>query len=288
MPIESGPLSSEADARLRESDLSLAGAVSSGSIPAWHEFLHRYSRLIFSVVRRHLVAEDEDDLRTVYVGVLEALYSRELAKYKGDTRLTTWLIVFTRSRALDFLRKRRGRYRLPAGYAGLSDFEKKVLELYFVKRLPLAVVLHVARSAGHAVTLDDVVDASCRIRDVVDARYLIRLDRQFQAERYCVDSVQMLRYLLEVQWDCEERMRSNQPDRHLIEKEARAKVERLKAHIAALTPREREILELRFRRKLSAKEIARLLGLGGQRRAYTVIDGLVRKLRKAMEMESQL
>jgi len=288
MPIESGPSRSDAHESAHGDDLSLAGAVSSGSIPAWHDFLQRYSDLIFSVVRRHLVAEDEDDISAVYVDVLEALYTGELAKYRGDVKLTTWLIVFTRSRSLDYFRKRHGRYRVPEGYDKLTEFERQVLKLFFVKRLPLAVALHVLHSIGFKATLDDVVDAACRIRDVMDGRYLTRVDRQYDANRYGADSARMLAYLLELQSEHEEKMRSNRPDEQIIEKEARVSVERVQALVASLSARDREVLELRFTRGLSAKEIAERLHLGGQRRAYTLIDSIVRKLRKAIDMERQL
>ena len=288
MPIESAPSSFDGHDSPREADLSLTCAVCSGSVPAWHDFLQRYSNLIFSVVCRHLVSEDEDDVRAVYVDILESLYTGELAKYRGDVRLTTWLIVFTRSRSLDFFRKRHGRYRVPDGYDSLTVFEKKVLELYFVKRLPLAVVLHIFRSSGQTVTVDDIVDASARIKDVLDGRYLDRIDRQHEAGRYGVDSARMLKYLLELQREHEEKTRSNRPDYQMIEKEADARIDRVKALVASLSPAEREILELRYTRRLSAKEIAERLKLGSQRRAYTLVDGIVRKLRKAIDMEREL
>jgi RNA polymerase sigma factor (sigma-70 family) len=289
MPNESGPPRSDAHESARNGDdLSLAGAVSSGSIPAWHDFLQRYSDLIFSVVRRHLIAEDEDDVSAVYVDILEALYTGELAKYRGDVKLTTWLIVFTRSRSLDYFRKHHGRYRVPEGYDRLNEFDRQVLKLFFIKRLPLAVVLHVLHSAGFKARLDDVVDSACRIRDVMDGRYLNRVDRQYDANRYGVDSARMLAYLLELETEHEEKMRSNRPDEQIIEKEARVTVERVQALVASLSARDREVLELRFTRNLSAKEIAERLHLEGQRKAYTLIDSIVRKLRKAMDMDRQL
>jgi RNA polymerase sigma factor (sigma-70 family) len=270
-----------------DDDTSLVEGVSSGSVPAWHTFLRRYSSLIFTVVRRHLILEDEDDVRAVYVEILEALYTGELAKYGGEVKLTTWLIVFARSRSLDFYRKRHGRYRVPEGYDKLTDFEKRVLELYFVKRLPLAVVMHVLGSAGHPASVDDIVGAVSRIKDLMDGRYLDRIDRQYEAERCGCDSARMLAYLIELHREHEEKVRANRPDRRLIEKEAEARVERLRSLVASLPVDEREILELRFTRKLSGREIAGRLGLGSRRRAYTLIDGIVRKLRKSIEMERQ-
>ncbi len=284
MPIEHGlPF-----ARRFDSSLSLAAAASSGSIPAWHEFLKRYSNLIFSVVRRHLVSEDEEDVRSVYVDVLEALYTGELAKYRDDVELTTWLIVFTRSRSLDFFRKRHGRYRKPEGYNKLTDFEKKVLELYFVKWLPLAVVIEILHSTGFAATVDDIVDASTRINDVMDARYLRRIERQHDAEREGVESARMLKFLVECQLEQEEKTRTNSPDCQLFEEEAQARIDRVRTTVESLSPGEREILALRFAERLTAKEIAGRLKLGGQRRAFTRIDRIVRKLRKAMETGGQV
>ncbi len=224
----------------------------------------------------------------MHVDVLHSLYHDELAKFWGDVRLTTWLIVYTRSRALDFLRQRHGRYRVPEGYEKLTDLEKKVLQLHFVKQLPLEITLHTLEWSGFNVTVDDVVQCIERIEDVMDRRYLCRLERQHQAQQCGADSAQMLKCLVQLRLEFEERMRSGRPDDELVERESREVTERLKRLVASLTPREREIIELRFSRHLSAKEIAERLKLSGQRRAYTLIDKVIRKLRQAMRTERQL
>ena len=269
-------------------DLTLTQAVATGSVRAWHGFIERYSGSIYGVVRRHLVAGDEDDIRAVHVDVLHALYHRELAKFRGDVRLTTWLIVYTRSRSLDFLRQRHGRYRLPEGYEKLTDLEKKVLELHFVKQLSFDVSLHVLEWGGFETSVEDVVRCIERIEDVMDRRYLNRLERQQQVQRCGADSARMLQYLIQLRLDYEEKMRSERPDEKLAESEGRAVTERLARVVASLTTREREIVDLRLNRRLSAREIAVRLKLNGQRRAYTLIDKVVRKLRRAMETERQL
>ncbi len=269
-------------------DLTLVRAVTSGCIDAWHEFVHSYTGLIYGVVRRHLVAEDDDDIRAVHVDVLHSLYHCELAKFRGDVRLTTWLIVYTRSRALDLLRQRHGRYRVPEGYERLSDLEKEVLQLHFIKRLPLEITLGVLEWSGQRLTIDEIVDCIERIEDVMDRRYLCRLERQRQAKRCGAESAQMLKCLVQLKLECEETLHSGRPDENLVEQESRAVVERLTGLVASLTPREREIIDLRFNRRLSAREIAGRLKLSGQRRAYTLIDKVVRKLRQAMEAERQL
>jgi len=56
------------------SDLDLAQAVSNGSVEAWHRLIDQYSGLIYTVVRRNLFAAKDDEVRTVFVDILEALY----------------------------------------------------------------------------------------------------------------------------------------------------------------------------------------------------------------------
>jgi RNA polymerase sigma factor (sigma-70 family) len=75
---------------------------------------------------------------------------------------------------------------------------------------------------------------------------------------------------------------AHSPDYYLMEREAQAVVERLRAILAGLPPEERRILSLRFERGWSARRIAEELGLSGPRGAYTVLDRIVRGLRRRM------
>ena len=45
----------------------MAGDIAAGSINAWHEFIKRYSGLVYSVVRRHLLTDDDDEIRSARV-----------------------------------------------------------------------------------------------------------------------------------------------------------------------------------------------------------------------------
>jgi RNA polymerase sigma factor (sigma-70 family) len=65
-----------------------------------------------------------------------------------------------------------------------------------------------------------------------------------------------------------------------MEREARAVDERLQGIIASLPEDERRILSLRFERGWSARRIAEELGLSGPRGAYTLLDRIVRSLRR--------
>lgn len=265
-----------------ERDLNLVRSISSGSVPAWHEFIDTYSGLIYSVVRRHLFSEDGDDIRTVYVDVLASLYHGEITKYRGEASLSTWLIVFARSRSFDFFRKRYGRFRKPKNYRRLSEFEKCVLRYYIVDRQPLEIVIEMLHWRGYTADVLSIVKAVERIHKTLDCRYLNRLDREHQARDRGLRSQRIMMLLVQQRLDYEERSRLNRPDHELVERETARIMEHLREQISKLSPKEREVLFLRFDRGLSAKDISKELHLGGQRQVYTILEKIIRKLRRNM------
>jgi RNA polymerase sigma factor (sigma-70 family) len=266
-------------------DLNLAKAISGGSVSAWHKFLNRYSGLIYGVVRRHLFTEDEDEVRGAYVDILKCLYDGEIKNYRGESHLTTWLMAAVRSRTLDLFRKRHGRLRLPRGYKRLSELDKKVLRFYFVERLPLEIVVHMLGWSGFSVNADDIIKSIQRIENIVGRCYLDGIDHERRADQYGVDSIQVLKYLIQMRLEYEEKASSFRTESYLLEKEVLEKTDRLRELLSALTPEERKIVFLRFNRGWSARKIAKVLDLGGQRRAYTIIDRVIRKLRRSLSVE---
>ena len=268
-------------------DLALVRDVLAGSLEAWHELIDRYSGLIFAVIRRRLVMEDEDTWRSVYVDILKSLYDGKLSLYRGDARLSTWLTVFTRSRALDVYRRRHGRHAPPRGYDKLEEFDREVFRLFYIDVLPLEVIAHVLQCKGFSAEADTIIESLQRIGDILDGRLLERLDSQRQSRRWGVDSVRMLTYLARLELDYEERSAGGRPDSHLMEKEASEIAGRVRRSVSRLPPVERQIIFYRFDRGWSAKQISDELGLGGQRRVYTLIDKIVRKLRESVMPEEE-
>ncbi len=282
MASNSGPISGQNGERPYEADLSLVKSITSGSVNAWHEFLDRYSGLIYSVVRRHLFTEDEDEIRSVYVDILKALYEGELSNYEGKAQLSTWLIVTTRSRTIDSFRKRHGRQRTPEGYDSLSEFDKRVLQLYYVDRLPLDVAVYTLEWSGFPVNVNAFVESVQRIENTLDQRYLNKLEAEHQAQKSGADSVPMLKYLFQLKLEFDERSAADRADQSLLERATHEAIEQLRALVSSLSPEEKRILFLRFERGMSAGKIAEKLELGSSRRAYSLINKIVRKLRKAM------
>lgn len=268
-----------------DDDLILTRAVAGGSLQAWHSFLEQYTGLISNVVRRHLYAEDEDTVRTVFVDILKKLYDGGINKFRGDSSLSTWLIVFARSGAYDYVRKKRGRHREPAGLKNLSRLDQKVFRYFYVEKLPLDIVVHVLKWSGFDATAEEIVDSLQRIEVAIDSRTLARLDNECKAKIHGVDSSRMLKCLVHIRQEYEDKVHGNRPDAHAIEEEARRTETKVREKVAQLTSEEQKVIFLRYNRRLTAQSIARRLGLENERRAYTIINRALRKLRRSIELE---
>lgn len=236
-------------------------------------------------MRRHLLAEDEDEVRSIYVDVLTRLYEGEIKTFRAESSLATWLIIFARNRAFDHARKRCGRRRDPAGIDRLGEFDREVLRLFYMERLPLDVVVHVLSWRGEEVTADEVVESMQRIEEIVDRRYLSRLDREHQAKRYGIDSRRMLAYVADLRQEYDEKAHASRPDMYLMKQEAREIVERVREIVSELTTVEQKVASLWFDKRLPAPEIARKLGLKNQRRVYTIKNRMMQKIRRSLEAE---
>jgi RNA polymerase sigma factor (sigma-70 family) len=278
-PDESGR-GAEKKSRVQE-DLALIREIEQGSTVHWHALVDRYAGLIYSVIRRQLYAEDEDEIRTVFTDVLDALYHGKLLEYEGRSELSTWLIVISRGKALDYLRKRDGRRKLPLAHDQLTPIEQEIFRLHHVEGLGFEAIILTLASAGQRVSADDVANAVIRIDSLMDHNYLKRLEYDARAPMMGVVSGRLLSFLgnMQIQY---ERPRTDTPDQLLERKELEAMAERVRSLLAEMTSEEQEVMRLRFDEGWTAQRISDELGLGGQRRVYTVIDRVARTIRKLL------
>ncbi|MFQ5512235.1 MAG: sigma-70 family RNA polymerase sigma factor [Candidatus Krumholzibacteriia bacterium] len=266
-----------------EKDLAVVRAIVDGSLDAWHKFLKTYTGLVYSVVRRHLVAEDEDEVRSVYVDVLKRLYDSDIAKFDGRSPLSLWLSLYSRGRAVDYLRARYGRQRDPKGLEQLSETDREVFRVYYVDAMSLDVTMHTLDWLGHRLTPNELLESILRIERSVDRRVLRRLDEDRSTRRNGNPSRRLLKYLAQARADYEERVYETATDRGISEEDIERKLEQLRTLITTLTPEERRVVEMRFDKGMRAKEISNALRLSGQRRVYTIIERVVRRLRSEMD-----
>lgn len=282
-PKKSPASAAERESRLQE-DLALIEMILGGSTAHWHAFVDRYAGLIYSVVRRQLFVEDEDEVRTVFTDVLEALYRGKLAEFRGSSELSTWLIVVSRGKALDHLRHLQGRRKLPQGHEALSHFEQQVFKFHHVEGLGFDAVIHSLHSAGLPASAEMVAHAVLKIEGTLDKHYLRRLESEAKAPALGVVSGRLLDYMRHANIE-RDRAGDENPGDVLDREEVERLAARVKELLGELSDEEQAVVRLRFEEGWTAQKIADERGLEGQRRVYTILDGAFRKLRKLLERE---
>jgi DNA-directed RNA polymerase specialized sigma24 family protein len=284
-PVKPGPRNSPSSSAQRESrvheDLALIEMVLGGSTVHWHAFVDRYAGLIYSVVRRQLFVEDEDEVRTVFADILEALYRGKLAEFRGNSELSTWLIVVSRGKALDHLRHLQGRRKSPQGYDTLSPFEREVFRLHHVEGLGFDAVIHSLQSAGMPANAEMIAHAVLKIEGTLDRHYLRRLESDAKAPALGVVSGRLLEFMNHL--DIQRERADDDPAGGMLDHDATQRMAaRVRELLAGLSDEEREIVRLRYEEGWTAQRIAEEKGLAGQRRVYTILDGVLRKLRRGL------
>lgn len=272
------------ETRVQE-DLALIEMVLGGSTAHWHAFVDRYAGLIYSVIRRQLFAEDEDDVRTVFADVLESLYRGKLAEFRGSSELSTWLIVVSRGKALDHLRHIQGRRKHPQGWDDLNTLERYVFRFHFVEGLGFDAVIHSLHSARVPATAELVAHAVLKIEGTIDKHYLRRLESDAKAPALGVVSGRLLDYMKHMEF---ERDRGEgDPDDAMARDGTERMAARVRELLADLSDEEREVVRLRYEEGWTAQRIAEERGLSGQRKVYTILDGALRKLRRLLDRDGE-
>ncbi len=270
------------DGHKRETDRALVDKILSGSVEAWHEFVHQYSRLIYSVLRQQLFDNDGERVQTIFVDVLHVLYKKKLKDYTGRAALSTWLVVVTRGHVLDEVRSRRGRRRIPKGYDQLTGFEQKVFRYYYMELLPYEALLPTLNWQRDVHTSAEIVAAIQRIEDAVDRRFLDRTGVERTARDTGMGSGRDLARLLRVRDSYRRDADAMQPDDVLEEAEKQGTLKQLRHLLGDLSERDRRVVDLKFEKGWSAARIDEELELGGQRRVYAILERVVRHLRRGL------
>jgi RNA polymerase sigma factor (sigma-70 family) len=256
-------------------------AVLSGSVESWHTLVDRYTGLIMSVLRQQLFVEDIDEIRNVYVDVLEDLYRSKLGEYGGRASLATWLVLVTRGKATDYLRRKRGRRQLPRGYDALSEFDRRVFHLYFVEGLDFESVICALEWECGGTKTEELAEAVGRITDTIDGRYLKRIHYEKDARRQGIGAGGLPEFLYRAEVAVREQGGENlrTPEQVMEDREYRRLLERLDQVRRELSIEDQELLALRFEQGRTAKQISAELDMGGQRKVYTALNRAIRRLR---------
>lgn len=264
-------------------DLRLAGAAAAGALPAWHEFVLRYSNLILATVRRYMAGFDADDHRTVYVDILAHMHREGLRRYDGSITLASWVIVLARNRCLDAVRAQWGRKRPPAWLRAASPFDAAVYHLFHVDGLDVAAVVGELERRGHAgVDSASVFAALDRLDARISSSLRTQLAYELQARSVGRTAARLLEHADEVRRHVEAAQNALRPDILLIEKEAQSLAARVQKELGSLPEDVRRAVQLRYVERCGADETASRLGLRNRGSAHRLLRRAIEHLRRAL------
>ncbi len=261
-------------------DRALVDRIVAGSEKDWHAFIDNYSGLIYSVLRRYLFNEEE--VRDVWVLVMERLIGGALKGYAGRSLLSTWLVFVARSTVFDHLRNVRGRREDPVGLEKLNQRCRLVFDRFYRDGRSYEEVRHELVRSGSLADGESLAAILVEIEDALSSRVLRRIVWDLQATSAGMATGRMLEFLEVAAREGRERAASLTPEMVLFQKETTRTIERIRELMQDLPEQERQVLELRFDDGWPANRIAEELELSGQREVYTIVSRATRSLRRML------
>lgn len=267
-------------------DHDLVGRILAGSEADWHEFIDRYSGLVYSVLRRYLFQDEE--IQDVWVKVMDRLIKGALNGYEGRSKLSTWLVFVARSTVFDHLRSVRGRREEPAGLEDLDERERLVFDRFHQQGRTYEEVRHELAESGRLADGESLAGILAAIEDRISVRVLRRIAWDLHAGGAGVASGRMLEFMEAAARESRERSGSITPEMELFRKETQDTLDRIRELMQELPEQERKVLELRFDDGWPARRIADELELSGQREVYTIVTRATRTLRRLLDPGSSI
>jgi len=246
---------------------------------AWYAFVEDYSGLIYSVIKRYLLRESQDERRTMYVDILQVFHDGKLAEFDGRAALSTWVTVVVRSRCLDFLRHKYGRREPPRWLRSCTGQEQEIYRLYYLEGVSFIEICARLSREGAPLALEDLAESIRRMEGRIDHSSRRRLAYDLEARSIGATSGMLLEFLDELKWRSRARYEDQNPERALLRHEEAAGLARLRGLLDELPDLERDVLGLRFFAGYTAGQISQELQVGNQRKVYSLIDRGLRRLR---------
>jgi RNA polymerase sigma factor (sigma-70 family) len=234
---------------------------------AWDLFAERYRRLMLATIRR-LVA-DHDDVMDVFSTVCQALSANDFARLRRYSdrsaqfaSVATWLVAVVRNLTVDWLRQRDGRRRLTVP-STLSPLQQEIYA---------AVCL-----GGHShVEAYEIIRA--RSGSPMPFNEFLREVRETHRVAPCAEGAGPRR--LE-----RDRPAADLALPQIDPAETAESVRRLAAALASQAPDVRLAVDLFVVERLSAADVARVVGWPGPKTVYNRVYRALASLRSMLEAE---
>jgi RNA polymerase sigma factor (sigma-70 family) len=233
---------------------------------AWEEFLEGFAGVLFRVVA--LFADSYDDRMDFFLYICDRLREDDMKRVRAfqhraeaPCRFSTYLTVVAKNMAVDFLRSREGRYRPFSRVASMDETDRLLFEYHLRDGASMEETRSLLQGRhGIRLSLEEASRRTAVIATALSANQRWKLLARLASRRrtLSIDPV------AEAAVHDDERGLplpggpGGDPEQPLREKEAR---EVLQEALAAVEPRQRLALTLRFRDALSREEVARTLAV---------------------------
>jgi len=257
----------------------LLARIASGGSSAWEAFLASRADVIFRVIR--LFADKYDDRMDLFLFVCARLREGEMRRLRAfryrpeaPCRFSTYLSVVVKNIALDFIRSREGRFRPFRAVESMDETDRLLFEYHLKDGRPLTEVRETL-SGRHGITLThaEIEERAGKVQSSLSASQRWRLlSRLFERRReLSVDPVAEAAFDLDhavplagLGGDPESPIRSRDADRVFGEV------------MAAMAPRQRLALVLRYRDGLGPHDMAEVLSVSRSEAEKLAREGLER------------
>lgn len=256
---------------------------------AWPRFLRRYTGFILACIRRF--SRDHDERMEIYVHVCRRLHAddcRRIRQFRGgrggtSCKFTTWLAAVVFNMAREWIRSARGRRRMFRVVREMSRTDRLIFRYYFWEGRATEEIAELL-STHDRIPMSGI-DVRGRLGKI--ERRLTR-DHRWRLVTSLLRSVPPMsleQSRVAVQEDgpvppvqvADERPDPETRARH---RHASATLRRL---VAELPDRERQAIQLKFGRGMTARAVAQALGIGNYKRIYEIQARALSRLARRLD-----
>lgn len=252
---------------------------------AWRPFLARFSPFILRCIRR--VARDYDERMEIYVHVCQRLYEddcRRVKQFRGDAgdrpcKFTTWLAAVVFNIAREWVRSTKGRRRMFQAVRELPRADRLIFRYYFWEGYDVPEIANLL-AARHGVD-----GGRQRV-----FQGLARLERRLSRDGRWRLVTRLLRAEAPLRLEMSRRPGGAGPPLQVADPSpdqetrsgAREAASVLRGLLEELPEVERVALELKFARGMTARAVARALGIRNYKKVYAIQGRALRRLEKGV------